>query len=231
VRAVVDQSLYLWLGLSVGLYVFFAWLRVRTGKALVNPLLCTVIVLIAILALGHIPYAQFNGGAHYLSFLLTPATVALAIPLYEQWQVLRRNAAAVLLGLVAGVLAGLGTTCLIAWATRLDHAHFVSLLPKSLTMAIGMGLSDKLGGVVPLTVGLIALTGLFGNLVASGYLAAIKVTDPAAVGLAIGTAAHGMGTARAFELGPVQGAMSSLSIVLAGILTVVLAPLVALASP
>jgi len=227
-RTLLGQSLYLWLAVSVGLYVLFAWLRTRTGKVLINPLLCTVIILIAILALGHVPYASFYGGTHYLGFLVTPATVCLAVPLYEQWQVLRKNAVAILVALVAGVLAGLGTTALIAWATGLTHAEYASLLPKSVTLAFGAGLADKFGGQVPLTVGLITLTGLFGNIVASGYLRLIRVTDPAAVGLAIGNASHVMGTTRALELGPVQGAMSSLSVVVAGLLTVVFAPMFAL---
>jgi putative effector of murein hydrolase len=223
----LQQSAYLWLTAAIGLYLLIDWGRRRTGWALLNPLLWTFVVLIAVLAITRIPYATFYAGTHYLSFLLTPTTVCLAVPLYQQWQVLRRNLAAVAVGLVCGVLSGLGAVLLIAWLAGLDHTGYVTLLPKSVTTAIGMGISQELGGIVPLTVGVITLTGMFGNLVAGGYLKLIRVHDPVAVGLAIGTASHAVGTARAFELGQVQGAMSSLSLALAGVITVIFAPIFA----
>jgi putative effector of murein hydrolase len=226
--ALMQQSAYLWLAASLGLYLFFDWARARTGWSLLNPLLWTFVVLIAVLAGTHIPYATFHAGTQYLGFLLTPTTVCLAVPLYQQWRVLRRNLAAVAVGLICGVLSGLGSVLLIAWLVDLNHIGYVSLLPKSVTTAIGMGISQELGGLVPLTVGVITLTGMFGNLVASAYLRLIGVRDPVAVGLAIGTASHAVGTTRAFELGRVQGAMSSLSLALAGVITVILAPIFAL---
>ena len=156
----------------------------------------------------------------YVSYLLTPATVCLAVPLYEQFQLLKKNAKAVLLGIFSGVLTSLGSIFLLSRLFRLDHATYVTLLPKSITTAIGVGISEELGGYVSLTVAVILITGVLGNMIAEGLCKLFRITDPIARGVAIGTSSHAIGTAKAMELGEVEGAMSSLSIVVSGMLTV-----------
>ncbi len=160
-----------------------------------------------------------------MSWLLLPATVSLAVPLYEQWEALRDNAAAILSGIAAGVAVSLGAILLLAWAFHLDRAAAASLLPKSVTTAIGADVSGELGGVPALATAVIILTGIFGNLAAQAVCRLFRITDPVAKGVGIGSAAHAIGTARALEMGPVEGAMSSLSIAVAGILTALLCPL------
>ena len=175
-----------------------------------------------------IPYESYNAGAKYLSYLLTPATVCLAIPLYEQVEMLKKYPAAIAAGLTVGVVtSGL---CVFALAAlfRLDHAAYVTLLPKSITTAIGMGISEELGGYVTITVAVIIITGVLGNVTAETVCRIFRIEEPVAKGIAIGTSAHALGTARAMELGEVEGAMSSLSVAVAGLLTVAAAPLLAL---
>ena len=172
-------------------------------------------------------YEIYNEGAKYLSWLLTPATVCLAIPLYEQWELLRKNYKAILIGIVSGVLTSLTTVLVLALIMGLSHEEYVTLLPKSITTAIGMGVSEELGGYVTITVAVIIITGVLGNMFGELICRIFKITEPISKGLALGSAAHAIGTAKAVELGEVEGAMSSLSIAVSGILTVILASIFA----
>ncbi len=209
-------------GVLVSLLAYAAGeaLRKKLRTPLCNPLLLAVAAVMAVLALGHIPYKTYYAGARYLSELLTPATVCLAIPLYDRLALLRQNWRAILAGIGAGVLTGLCSILALAAAFGLDHAAYATLLPKSVTTAIGMGISQELGGHVTLTVAVILITGVLGNVFAELICRLFRITEPVAVGVALGTSAHAIGTAKAMELGEVQGAMSSLSIAVAGILTV-----------
>jgi predicted murein hydrolase (TIGR00659 family) len=189
---------------------------------LFNPLVISGLLTIALLLLLKIPYESYRADAKWISYLLTPATVSLAVPLYEQVHVLKKNTLAILTSILAGVITSLVCVGLIALFFSLDRASLVTLLPKSITTAIGMPLSGQLGGNTSITVAAIIITGVVGNTFAEGFLKLIRVTHPVAKGLAIGTSAHAMGTARAMEMGEVEGAMSSLSIALAGLLTVLL---------
>lgn len=154
---------------------------------------------------------------------MTPATICLAVPLYEQFELLRKNYRAVLAGIFSGVLTSLCSILILAKLFRLDHASYVTLLPKSITTAIGMGVSGELGGYVPITVAVIIVTGVIGNMFAETICRVFRIRDPIAKGIAIGTSSHAVGTAKAMEMGDVEGAMSSLSIVVSGILTVIFA--------
>lgn len=185
-----------------------------------NPLLVAIVLTILFLAVCRIDYDVYNEGAKYISFLLTPATVCLAVPLYEQLELLKKNYKAVLAGIASGVLTSLCSIFILAILFKLDHASYVTLLPKSITTAIGMGVSEELGGYVSITVAVIIVTGVLGNMIAETVCKVFKIYEPIAKGIAIGTASHAIGTARAMEMGPVEGAMSSLSIVVSGILTV-----------
>ena len=217
----LSSSLFFGVGLSLTAYVLGLLLKRRFKLALLNPLLIAILCVMGALVLLHVDYDSYNEGAKYLSYLLTPATVCLAVPLYEQLSLLRRNFKAVAAGIAAGTLASLGSVLLLARLFALNHEQYVTLLPKSITTAIGMGVSEELGGIVTITVAVIILTGIFGNVFADFFFKLFRIREPVARGLALGTAAHAIGTAKAMELGPVEGAMSSLAIAVAGLLTVV----------
>ena len=159
--------------------------------------------------------------AKYLSYLLTPATVALAIPLYQQITLLKKNGLAIFLGIFSGVLSSLLSILAMSYMFGLSHREYVTLLPKSITTAIGIGVADELGGITTITVAVIIVTGVLGNVIGQAVCKVFKIYEPIAVGLAFGTSAHAIGTAKALEIGEVEGAMSSLSIVVSGLMTVV----------
>ena len=191
--------------LSLAAYEAGILIKKRFRLALFNPLLIATIAVIAVLAILKVEYRHYNESAKYISYLLTPATVCLAVPLYQQIELLKKNLKAVIGGITAGVLASLLSIFLLARLFSLSHEQYVTLLPKSITTAIGMGISEELGGIQTITVAVIIITGIFGNV---------------ARGLAIGTASHAIGTAKAMEMGEIEGAMSSLAIAVAGLLTV-----------
>ena len=172
-----------------------------------------------------ITYTDYNEGASYISYFLTPATVCLAIPLYKQLELLKRNLTAVATAITAGVIGSVVSVYVMSMIFKLEHVHYVSLLPKSITTAIGMGVSEEAGGIVTMTIVSIIITGILGNIVADGWFKLIGIKEPIAKGLALGTSAHAIGTAKALELGEVEGAMSSLSIAVAGLMTVVSVPI------
>lgn len=220
-KTMLEQSVFLGVFLSLGSYGLGMWLKRKTGWALMNPLLIAVVLVVAFLAISGVSYTSYNNGARILDYLLTPATICLAVPLYQQIELLKKNYKAVVAGLVSGVLTSLISVFLLALLFQFDHASYVTFLPKSITTAIGMGISDELGGYVSITVVVILLTGVFGNIFADKILKLFHVEEPIAKGIAIGSAAHAMGTARAMEMGQIEGAMSGLSIVVSGILTVI----------
>lgn len=207
--------------LSLVVYMLGCWLKKKTGLALFNPLLLSIIVTILVLIVGRVDYDTYNEGAKYLSWFLTPATVSLAIPLYEQLTLLRKNFKAVMAGIVAGVLSSLVAILVMSVLLGLSHTEYVTLLPKSITTAIGMGVAEELDGYVTITVAAIVTTGVLGNILAEPVLKLFRITEPIAKGVALGSSAHAIGTAKAMELGDIEGAMSSLSIAVAGLLTVI----------
>lgn len=214
---------------SVFFGVFITLLSYGIGSALkrklklpvFNPLLIAIIFTILFLLLFRVDYNIYYEGAKYISFLLTPATICLAVPLYEQLELLKKNYKAVFGGIISGALASLCSILIMAWLFGLDHASYVTLLPKSITTAIGMGVSEELGGYVSITVAVIIVTGVIGNMFAEAACRIFRIHEPIAQGIAIGTSSHAIGTAKAMEMGDVEGAMSSLSIVVSGILTVI----------
>ncbi|MBP3262715.1 LrgB family protein [Pseudobutyrivibrio sp.] len=223
----MQNSAYAGVTISLISYAIGAKLKRKFGFGFLNPLLISIIVTIIVLVGCNVSYETYNEGAKYLSWLLTPATVCLAIPLYEEWELLKNNAKAVLLGVLAGVITSLVTVFVLAKMMGLSHANYVTLLPKSITTAIGMGVSEELGGYVTITVAVIVITGVLGNIFGELICKIFRIKEPISKGLALGTAAHAIGTAKAMELGDVEGAMSSLSIAVAGVITVVLATLFA----
>ena len=209
-------------GLFVTLAAYLIGLKIKekTGLAIMNPLLIAIVLVMLLLRSLHIDYDSYNQSAKLVSSLLTPATVCLAVPLYEQLQLLKRHKAAIFTGVISGVLTSLVCVLVLSMLFGLDHAAYVTLLPKSITTAIGMGVSEQLGGHVSITVAIIIITGVVGNMIAESVCKVFRIKEPIARGIAIGTASHAIGTTKAMELGDVEGAMSSLSIVVAGMLTV-----------
>lgn len=218
-----NTSVFFGMFITLLSYGIGAALKKKLRFPVFNPLLVAIILTILFLSLFHVDYEAYNEGAKYISFLLTPATICLAVPLYEQFELLRKNYRAVLAGIFSGVLTSLCSILILAKLFRLDHASYVTLLPKSITTAIGMGVSGELGGYVPITVAVIIVTGVTGNMFAETICRVFRIRDPIAKGIAIGTSSHAVGTAKAMEMGDVEGAMSSLSIVVSGILTVIFA--------
>ena len=222
-----QNSMFAGVTLSLIAYLIGVILKKKLKLGIFNPLLISIVISIGVLLIGKVDYDTYNEGAKFLSWLLTPATVCLAIPLYEQWELLKQNYKAVLLGLLAGTVTSLTTVFVLAKLFGLSHEEYVTLLPKSITTAIGMGVSEELGGYVTITVAVIIITGVLGNMFGEQICKLFRITEPISKGLAFGASSHAIGTAKALEIGEVEGAMSSLAIAVSGIFTVVLASLFA----
>ncbi len=215
----------LFFGVTVSLLTYWVGmlLKQKFRLALFNPLLISVALTIIVLLVFDVDYETYNDGAKYLSYLLTPSTICLAIPLYQQLEILKKNLKVVLISIAAGTLASLVSILLLSIAFGLSHEQYVTLLPKSITTAIATGVSGEFGGIVAVTATAVAITGILGNAIADTVLKLARIKEPIAKGLACGTAAHAIGTAKALELGELEGAMSSLSIAVAGLMTVLTA--------
>lgn len=216
----LTQSVFFGAFLSLLFYEVGVLCKRKWKKAFLNPLLISVVLTIAFLVILKIPYSTYQEGAKYLSYLLTPATVCLAIPLYEQFELLKKNVWAIMAGIVSGMFTSLVTVLVFAVVFHFTHEEYVTFLPKSITTAIGMGVSEQLSGYVAITVAVIIMTGVLGNIIAEPVCRLFKVTDPVAKGIGIGSASHAIGTTRAMEMGEIEGAMSGLSIAVSGVMTV-----------
>ena len=211
--------------LTIGAYQIGLWCQKKWKSPLCNPILIAVILVIAVLLMTGVSNDVYQAGVSKISWLLTPATICLALPLYNQLKILRNKLAAILTGAAAGTFARLACIFLLCRLFRLDDTTVISLLPKSITTAMGIVLSEQLGGIQALTAAAIIVTGILGSLCGSTACRLLKLTDPIAQGTAFGTASHVVGTSRASELGQLQGAVSSLSLIFSGLLTAVLLPL------
>ena len=200
--------------------------QAKCKTALCNPTLIAVILVVGFLFAAKMDVGDYQAGVSYLNWLLTPATVCLAIPMYEQFQILRRNLPAVCAGVAAGIATCLAMVLLIGAVCGFEASLTVSLLPKSVTTAIGLALTEMAGGMVGVTTAAISVTGIFSNVAGVFLCKVFRITDPVARGVALGTSGHVIATAKANELGELTGAVSSLSLVVAGMLTAVLFPLV-----
>ena len=220
-KEILCNSAYFGVTVSLIGYGAGIMLKKKFKYAFLNPLLISIIFVIGVVMLCGVDYESYENSAQYLSYLLTPATVCLAVPLYQQMTLLKKNLAAVACGILAGVLASLGSVLLLAFLFGLEHDVYVTLLPKSITTALGMGVSEELGGLVTITVAVIIVTGVIGNVIGEAVCKLFRIYEPIAKGLALGTSSHAIGTAKALEMGEVEGAMSSLAIAVAGLLTVI----------
>ena len=199
----------------------------KTKSPLCNPILVAVILVLGFLAISGMELQTYQAGATYLSWLITPATVCLAISMYEQFQVLKKNTPAILAGVAAGAAACLIMVLALCLLFGFDRVLTASLLPKSVTTAIGVPLSQLAGGMTPVTTAAIILTGIIASVLGPTLCKLFHLTDEIARGAAFGTAGHVIGTAKAGELSPLTGAVSSLSLVVAGLLTSVILPILA----
>ena len=213
------------LALTFGAYQIGLWCQKKWKSPLLNPILIAVLLVIGVLLAAGISVESYQSGTAGISWLLTPATVCLAVPLYNQVKVLKKSIPAILAGITAGTLTSLLFIIIMCRLFRLENGVTVSLLPKSITTAMGMVLAEANGGIGSLAAAAIIVTGILGSLFGSMLCKLLRITDPIAQGVAFGTASHVVGTSRANELGAVQGAVSSLSLAVAGILTAVLFPL------
>lgn len=207
--------------ISLAAYGIGTLVKRKRKSALANPLLIAIILVILFLKLSGVEYETYNASAKYLTYLLAPATVSLAIPMYERMQLLKENYAAILTGILSGVLASLVCVLAMALVFHLSQAEYVTLLPKSVTTAIGMDIAKELGGHSEIAAAVIIITGVLGNMAAEPICRIFAIRHPVAKGIALGTSAHAIGTAKAMEMGETEGAMSSLAIVVAGVCTVV----------
>lgn len=194
-------------------------LQKKWKSPLLNPLLLSILATMLVLSLTGISYQSYYEGAKYIGFLLTPATVCLAIPLYETWSELKVHWRAILAGIGAGILVSMGCIYGLCVIFRLSYETFVTLLPKSITAAIGMDVSAGLGGYAAVTAAAIIITGILGNMFAPALCRSAGITEPVARGIAVGSASHAIGTARAIEMGRVEGAMSGLATAVSGVFT------------
>lgn len=218
---VLSDTFYWGILISIGSYLLGRYLQNKFRIILFNPLLFSTVFTVLFLLVFKIDYTTYYEKANYLYYLLTPTTVCLAIPLYEQIKPLKANFSAIIIGISAGVLASLCSILLFSVMFHFSHEMYLTLLPKSITAAMGMSVSEELGGIPSLTVPIIIMTGITGNIFAEKVCKLLRIKEPIARGIAIGSSSHAMGTAKAMEMGEIEGAMSSLSIAVAGVLTVI----------
>lgn len=197
-------STFFCMAISLFGYEAGIFLRKKLKIGIFNPLLVSIVFVIIVLKVTGIDYDTYDKGANVLSYLLTPSTVCLAIPLYQQMNLLKKNLKAIIAGITTGVFVSLAGVWVFSMLFHLKKQFYVTLLPKSITTAIGMGISEELGGIVTITVAAIVITGIIGNMFAEGICKLCKIEHPIAKGLAIGTASHAMGTAKAMEIGEIE---------------------------
>jgi predicted murein hydrolase (TIGR00659 family) len=215
----------LWLALTLVVWIAADWLARLSGRnPLVNPVLISIVTISAILLGTGTPYGSYFNGAQFVHFLLGPATVAIAVPLFKNWPTVRQKAIPMLTALLAGIATSLVSTILIAEALGVPRTVLVSLAPKSVTAAVAMGISEGLGGEPALTAVLVICTGILGAVIVTPLMNAMRVRDYAARGFAVGLASHGIGTARAFVVDPVAGTFAGIAMGLNAIVSSMLVP-------
>ncbi len=224
----LQDSVFFGVTLTFVAYAAGVIIKKKLKWAIFNPLLIAIGLIILFLAISKMDYQVYSEGSDFITYLLTPATVCLAVPMYDQMEYLKKHASAIIIGILSGTITSMLCVLVCSMIFKFSHETYVTLLPKSITTAIGMSVSEEMGGVATITIASIIITGIVGNMMADFICRIFKITHPVAKGIAIGTASHAMGTAKAMEIGYTEGAMSSLSIAVAGVLTVILAPLFAM---
>lgn len=222
---VITNNILFGLVLSLAAFEIGLFINRKTRIAVLNPLLISILFIICFLFAFNIDFETYNNGGQFINVFLGPSTVVLAVPLYKQLDLLKKNAKAILIGVFIGSTLGIFSIIGISYLIGLDTVMIKSLIPKSVTTPIGIAVSQQIGGLIPITVLAIIITGIIGAVIGPTICKIFKIKDKVAIGIAIGTASHAVGTTKALELGEIEGAMSSLSIGIAGIMTVIIAPL------
>ena len=199
-------------------------LQARTGFILLNPILITILIIIAFLMIFNIDYQTYHNGSKFIDFLLKPAVVALGVPLYKQLKVIKKQALNIVISQLAGCITGIVSVVLIAKLMGASKEIIFSLAPKSVTTPIAIEISRSIGGIAPLTVSVVIVVGIFGAVFGYSILKLTGVRNPMAQSLSMGNAAHAIGTSKSMEISPVFGAMSSIGLIVNGIFTAILAP-------
>ena len=220
---VILTSPFFGLTLTAAAWCAGCWLQKKTGLLLCNPLLIAVALIIAVLALLDIPYAAYSAGGDFIKLMLGPVTAVLALNIYNQRAILKEHFLPVLAGCLVGSLTSVGSILALCRVFRVEEALTASLLPKSVTTAIAMGIAESHGGVAGIAAAAVMVAGITGAVFAPLFARGFRITEPVAEGLAIGACSHALGTTRAIEIGSVQGAMSSIAICVCGIITSLLA--------
>ncbi|WP_055106171.1 CidB/LrgB family autolysis modulator [Paenibacillus ihumii] len=215
----------LWLALTLLLYSASKRIYQAKPRVYLSPLLVTPIVLVALLMWAHIPYEAYNSGGKWLSDMLQPATIAFAVPLYKYYNVLKKHAAVILVSVLSGSVIAIISSGLLAEWLRLDHQLVSSLIPRSITAPIAMSVSQAIGGIPNVTAIFAVLTGLLGSIIGPYVLKWFRIDNEVARGVLLGTGAHGTGTSKAFELSSLTGTISSISMILAALFTLGVAPM------
>jgi len=221
-----NLSSYFGAALTLVAFLLAVWVNRRMPSALTTPLFLATVMVIVFLVSLDIPYDAYNKGAQYITYFLVPVTVCFAVPMYRQMPLLKKHAPAILLAMAVGVVSSVMAVCLMAVLLGLGDVVARSLAAISVTTAIAIGITERLGGVVALTVSSVIVTGILGASISDVLCRRMGLSNPIARGLAIGNASHSAGTTKAMQMGPVEGAMSSLAIVISGLMTAVAAPLI-----
>lgn len=214
------------LAFVLGTYTFSLWLFRKTKISLLHPLLTSILLIIVVLQIFDIEYQTFEKGSEMVDFMLGPTVVALGVTLYDQVTHIKGNLLSILTSIIVGAFVGIASVTAILYAMGANEALIATLQPKSVTTPIAMSISEKFGGFPSLTAVIVVAVGIFGGIVGPFVLDKLGITSKIARGLALGASAHGMGTARAMELGAIEGAISGLAIGLMGAATALLVPLI-----
>ena len=202
-------------------YIFAGFLQKKTKLSILNPLLVSVLIIIGVLLIFDIPLSAFNEGGDIVTMFLAPVTALLALSIYRQRELVKKNFVAILVGTIVGAIVSIGSIIVLANILGLDDRLTSSLIPKSVTTPIALAVSETLGGIPGITVCALILSGLFGNILAPILIKLLRLNDPVAAGIAIGSSSHALGTVTALELGEDIGAISSIAIPFSGIITVI----------
>ncbi|SNT10538.1 TIGR00659 family protein [Anaerovirgula multivorans] len=216
---------YFGIVISILFFEIGLWICRKTKVTVLHPLLISILSIMMILAFFNIDIGYYKKGGDLISFFLGPATVILAVPLYRQLDLLKVNFVPIILGITVGCITAVTSVILLTRAFKLDSAIAASMIPKSVTTPIGLEISAQIGGIPSITVGVIVITGILGAVIGPTICNVFRIKDEVAIGIAMGTASHAVGTSKAMEMGETQGAMSGLAIGIAGLITVLLVPL------
>ncbi len=219
--AEVTASPFFGIAISILAFAIGIWVQKKTGLIICNPLIIAIVLVSGVLLIFKIPYEHYNEGGSIINMFLAPATSCLAVSIYTRVELLKKNWLPILVGCTAGSLTSMGSVLLLCRLFGLDETMTVSLLPKSVTTPVAVSISESHGGLVPITVVAVIITGILGSILAPWLIRIFRVKDSVAAGLAIGACSHAMGTSKAVELGETEGAMSGLAIGICGIVTVI----------